>query len=225
MHTIFEPYLLGTGGAVKNVRNFWKDEPFLVINADIITDIDISKAYKWHVEKGSFATLILHHYPRFKRVKLDSNSCITDISRREDISSLSFTGIHVLEPELVNYMPCGSFDIVDFYRGIIKKGLTIKGYVSFGHRWRDIGTIKDYINANKETLGNSALLIDKTSIVHPSTRFVDWAIVGKNCVIEESCIISRSILWENTKIKRGVRIADSIITGGEIKEDLKNIVA
>ena len=35
----YEPEILGTGGAIKNVADFWDDNPFMVINSDIITDI------------------------------------------------------------------------------------------------------------------------------------------------------------------------------------------
>ena len=225
IYTIFEPNILGTGGAIKNVSNFWENEHLLVINADIITDIDISKAYKWHLESRSPVTLILHHYPRFKKIVMDNDYHIAKIKKKEDNESLSFTGIHILDPEIIDYMPCGTFDIVDFYRKMIEKKVKIKGYISYNHYWRDIGTIKDYIRANKEALKDSNIFLSKDSIVHPSTRFTEWAIVGKKCVLEEYSHISRSILWENTRICKGIKIVDSIVTGGEIKKDLKNIVA
>ena len=40
IQTRYEPHILGTGGAIKNVRDFWTDKPFMVVNADIISDID-----------------------------------------------------------------------------------------------------------------------------------------------------------------------------------------
>ena len=38
--TRYEPQILGTGGAIKNVIDFWDHQPFMVINADIVADID-----------------------------------------------------------------------------------------------------------------------------------------------------------------------------------------
>ena len=36
VYTQYEPVILGTGGAVKNVADFWDDNPFMVINGDIV---------------------------------------------------------------------------------------------------------------------------------------------------------------------------------------------
>ena len=43
--TCYEPSILGTGGAINNVRGFWDNQPFIVINSDIVTDINLKKAY------------------------------------------------------------------------------------------------------------------------------------------------------------------------------------
>ncbi|MGD2030575.1 MAG: sugar phosphate nucleotidyltransferase, partial [Desulfobacterales bacterium] len=46
--TRHESEILGTGGAIKNVADFWDDNPFMVINCDIFTDIDLKKVYDFH---------------------------------------------------------------------------------------------------------------------------------------------------------------------------------
>ena len=45
VYTRYEPQILGTGGAIKNVTDFWDDQPFMVINADIVADIDLAEVY------------------------------------------------------------------------------------------------------------------------------------------------------------------------------------
>ena len=40
--------ILGTGGAIKNVADFWDEQPFMVINADIVADIDLKEVYRAH---------------------------------------------------------------------------------------------------------------------------------------------------------------------------------
>ena len=40
---------LGTGGAIKNISDFWEQKPFIVINSDIITNIDLKKVYEFHL--------------------------------------------------------------------------------------------------------------------------------------------------------------------------------
>jgi len=48
VNTRYEPRILGTGGAIKNVADFWDDQPFMVINADIVADIDLKEVYHAH---------------------------------------------------------------------------------------------------------------------------------------------------------------------------------
>ena len=40
-----ETEILGTGGGIKNTEDFWNEEPFIVVNGDTLTDIDIKKVY------------------------------------------------------------------------------------------------------------------------------------------------------------------------------------
>ena len=56
VYTRHEPQILGTGGAVKNVADFWDNQPFMVINADIIADIDLAKVYITHCRHRPAAT-------------------------------------------------------------------------------------------------------------------------------------------------------------------------
>ena len=48
--TRYEKTILGTGGGIKNVEDFWDDDPFLVVNGDIFTDIDLERVYRKALE-------------------------------------------------------------------------------------------------------------------------------------------------------------------------------
>jgi len=58
-----EKEILGTGGGIKNTRDFWDKAPFVVINGDILTDMDLRKAYESHLKRGNLATMVLHDLP------------------------------------------------------------------------------------------------------------------------------------------------------------------
>jgi len=45
VNTCYEPTILGTGGGIKNVANFWDSRPFMVINGDIYSTIDLKEVY------------------------------------------------------------------------------------------------------------------------------------------------------------------------------------
>ena len=52
--------LLDTGGGVRKACTFFEhsDEPFLVHNVDILSDVDLKELYDYHLQNGSVATLL-----------------------------------------------------------------------------------------------------------------------------------------------------------------------
>ncbi|GEM_PF-55441 len=77
IETRYEPVLLQTGGAIKNVRNFMRDSPFFVINSDIVSDIDLNKVWNFHLKGNWPATLVMHNHLKFNKVKINKEYFIT----------------------------------------------------------------------------------------------------------------------------------------------------
>ena len=50
--------LLDTGGGIKKTAHFF-DEPFLVHNADILSNVDLKALYDYHLTSGNDATLLV----------------------------------------------------------------------------------------------------------------------------------------------------------------------
>jgi len=208
-----EPEILGTGGGIKNTVDFWDDEPFIVINSDILTNINLEQAYSYHREAGSIATLILHDCEPYNQIEVDSNGNITHISQKSGKRRLAFTGIHIMEPEILSHIPDGSSsDIIDCYLKLIQSGKSIKAYVSGRHYWRDIGSVDSYIKANRDLLDNKPFLIGHECHTESSVKLEQWAVVGEKTHLEKDVEIKRSILWDNVRVREGSRIIDSIVT-------------
>ena len=74
--TRYEPEILGTAGAIKNVADFWDDIPFMVINSDTLTDIDFKRVYEFHLNHGHPVTLVLHDDPRFNTVSVNKTALL-----------------------------------------------------------------------------------------------------------------------------------------------------
>lgn len=220
-----EKDILGTGGAIKNFSDFFGDEPFIVFNVDVLTDIDLEKAYNYHDDSGKIATMILHDYEPFNQIMI-KDSHIIDISRQKSPERLAFTGIHIISPEILSHIPeSGYSDIIDCYKSIIRSGASIGAYVSENHYWRDIGTPESYIAANRERLGfeRQSFIVGPDSETAPSVRFTGWAITGRGAVLEDGVEVKRSILWDNVTVKKGVKITDSVVTSLKvIDHDLVN---
>ncbi len=221
-----EPEILGTGGGIKNTEDFWDSAPFVVINSDILTNIDLSTACEEHRRNRNLVTLILHNYEEFNQILIDDHRNIVDISTDISPNRLAFTGIHIIEPEVLAHIPKGkSSNIIDCYRKLIKSGAPVRAYPSHGHSWRDIGTISSYKLANRESLEDNLFLQGKNCRIHSSARMEDWAVIDANVRLEEKVEIRRSILWNGVTVKKGVRITDSIVTSSkEVDQDLINSI-
>ncbi|MFC1862409.1 sugar phosphate nucleotidyltransferase [Thermodesulfobacteriota bacterium] len=219
-----EPEILGTGGGLKNTEDFWDNEPFIVINSDILTDINLELAYGHHKESGSLATLILHDREPFNQVKINSNNELTDISQKNLTDRLAFTGIHIIEPDLLSYIPGNGYSgIVSIYRHLITSKESISAYISEKHYWRDIGSIDSYFIANREMLGDDVFNIGPGTTISQSAGLEEWCVIGEKCHIGKNVEISRSILWDKVTVKEGIKITDSIITSSKsVDRDLDN---
>ena len=79
-----EPEILGTGGAIRQLADYWDEEPFIVINADIITNIDLADVYACHLKKGARVTLVMHDRKPFNQVWVDDANQIAGFERFSD---------------------------------------------------------------------------------------------------------------------------------------------
>jgi mannose-1-phosphate guanylyltransferase len=236
LETRFEPQILNTGGGIANTRDFFKSDPFVVINGDILTDIDLLKAAQFHQTHNGPVTLILHDYPEFNRTAVDGKGRIRQFRQSTD-EGLAFTGIHILNREIFNVLPSsGNHDIIPIYQQMIHDGTPVWGYISQGHYWRDIGTPRSYLKVHEELLSTPTptpplpplmpatssvesgrvregreILVHPKAIIEEGVEFSGWACIGQGCLLKKGCRIRDSVLWENIVVETNVSISKSII--------------
>ncbi|UCD80477.1 MAG: phosphotransferase [Desulfobacterales bacterium] len=152
--TRHEPQILGTGGAIKNVADFWDDAPFMVINADIIAEVDLAEIYRAHCRHQPAATLVLCDNPAFNSVAVEQNQRITGFqspTRDRDQASgglLTFTGIQVLEPEVLDFIPPNTpYSSIDAFRQMLADGRKLRAFMVSNDCWQDIGSPERYRQA------------------------------------------------------------------------------
>jgi NDP-sugar pyrophosphorylase family protein len=211
-----ETEILGTGGGIRNTVDFWDNDPFIVINSDIVTNIHLARAYEHHRKSGALVTLILHDCKPFNQIKTDNKQYVTDIAQTGGPGRLAFAGIHIMDPDLLSYIREGKFaDIIECYRQLILSGKAIMAYLSKGHYWHDIGTVGSYVRANRALLGGTLSLGPGSHVDH-SANLEEWAIIGENNHLEKDVTVKRSILWEEVRVKKATRIIDSIVTSSRV---------
>jgi N-acetyl-alpha-D-muramate 1-phosphate uridylyltransferase len=125
-HEVLEP--LETGGGLVYAKDFLKGSyPFVVMNADILTTLDISKFYQAHVEHHALATLAITHRESSRGFLYNENSRLTGwrnmqtgetkLSIKNDHpKSGSFSGVHIIDPKIFDLVNrTGKFSIIDLY--------------------------------------------------------------------------------------------------------------
>lgn len=123
--------LLDTGGGIKKAAPFF-DEPFLVHNADILSNVDLKAMYEYHLKSGNDATLLVSPRKTVRYLLFDETDRLCGWVNKETLQTkpegfiyqpekqkeYAFGGIHVISPTLFNYMGNhwnGKFPIMDFY--------------------------------------------------------------------------------------------------------------
>jgi len=151
-----EAQILGTGGGIKKAAAFMNDEPFLVMNGDILVDIHLDELVAFHRKKNGIATLVVRDDPdvmQYGAIDLDANDQIRNILETLPIDiptrKRMFTGIQIIEPGGLDYIPpCQFYSIIDAYLAMLHEGKTLWGYSMTGY-WNDIGVPKRYHEVNQ----------------------------------------------------------------------------
>ncbi|MBW1993682.1 MAG: nucleotidyltransferase family protein, partial [Deltaproteobacteria bacterium] len=151
VYTRYEPEILGTAGAIRNVERFWDHRPFFVVNSDIVTDIDFGAVYRFHLSHPDPVTMVLYDYAEINTVAVNGCGFVVgfDTSAAGDSTvKRTFTGIQVLDPKVLGLIPRGRYSSsIDLYRKLILKGDKIRAFLPKNCTWMDIGTPERYRDA------------------------------------------------------------------------------
>lgn len=138
---------LGTAGALSLVED--ADEPLLVINGDILTEVDFRAMLHFHREQRADMTVAVRQY-EFRvpyGVVETQGTAVTRISEKPTLRHFINAGIYLLSPESRRCIPDGKVsDMPELINRLLTDGRRV---VSFPVReyWLDIGQVEDYQQA------------------------------------------------------------------------------
>jgi NDP-sugar pyrophosphorylase family protein len=170
-----EEELLGIGGGLKRAAWFLDDDqPFLLHNVDVLTDLDLLQMVQAHRSSGALATLAVRQRKTSRYFLFDDDSRLVGwqsvgrqpphpepvgVNRRlvrqpsGEITALSFMGIHVLSPRIFNLLTEEApFSIRDVYLRLAAAGERILAFRADHARWLDLGRPENLAQA-EEILG------------------------------------------------------------------------
>ncbi|MHB8231386.1 MAG: sugar phosphate nucleotidyltransferase [bacterium] len=221
----------GTAGAVKNVESIIKDDNFIVISADIITDINLSKPIDFHINRKSDATIVITRVENplsYGIVIADSEGKITKFLEKptwsEVFSDTINTGIYILNKKVLKMIPEKSeFDFSkDLFPILLKEDKKLYGHISSGY-WRDVGTLSEYrqshldiiagkidLNIEGEILAEKNIKIGAKSIIDISCD-VENSIFGKDVHVLQNCKVKNCVIGDNCSIGENTALSGSVI--------------
>ncbi|MBI5303594.1 MAG: NTP transferase domain-containing protein [Chloroflexi bacterium] len=205
-----ETHPLGTAGSVKLAEKFLtRDEPFIIISGDAVTDINLGEIVAFHKRMGAAATLTLYHVPNpleYGVIMVDANGRIERFLEKPSwgdvISDTVNTGIYVISPDVLDEIEPGT--PCDFGRDVfpllMKKGAPLYGYIADGY-WCDIGTIAEYARATGDLLSGKVKLGETGKHIGGGIYIEDDVQIAP-----DAQLFGPIFLGEGTRIKGGVVI-------------------
>jgi NDP-sugar pyrophosphorylase family protein len=163
-----EDILLDTGGGLKKAAWFFledgSDEPFLLHNVDVISDIDFSRMLQTHDEAESLATLAVQQRDTSRYLLFDDHDQLRgrrivskESGKKDEIApsvkdpvALAFSGIHIVSPRLLKMITeDGVFSIITTYLRLASQGERISAFRADDYSWRDLGRLEDLQKAER----------------------------------------------------------------------------
>ncbi len=231
-----EERLLGTAGGVRNVREFFGSEPFVVTAADALTDIDLEALARTHREHDWIATLAtkrVTNVSEYGVVVTGADGRVQGFQEKPDpgeaLSDLANCMIYVLEPEIFDYFP--DRDEVDFaldvFPALLSHDVPFGVHVADAY-WNDVGSLSEYLQGNLDVLSGAVAVEPAGDLVETGSEnglgdgieqdgpvlVGDGARIGAAARLEGPVV-----LGPNASIGTGGRVRESVLLSGATVPD------
>jgi len=229
---VHEPVILGTSGALDNARTLLDGDTFVVVNGKLITDLDLNAALAEHRARKALATLVLRRNEKFERfsfVELNNGLVkrFAGMPSRDTWQAneppLMFTGIHIIEPRIFDYIPRGVFSdsVIDVYPQAIARGEMILGHVAEG-MWYELSTLQRYLDISLALLSQTGrdVYAGSGSKIDPQAD-VRESILWDGVTVEAGASLSRSVLGDGVFVRSGESFEDSVIVRSQTVAEKK----
>ncbi len=229
---IKEDVLSGTAGGVKKCQPFFdKNDDFLVLSGDGLTDFEIQEAYQSHKNSDAIATIVMKEIDKSEVSKYgvivtNKEGFVKNFqekpSQEAALSTLINTGIYIFKYDIFNIIPSNTFfDFAkDVFPRLMETGYKINTFKT-NRYWSDIGSLSQYKISNDDVLNGKVstakeLMGGISFSEDGEIEILGNCSIGKNCIFGRNVKIENSILWDNIIVNDGVTIKDSIIASNNI---------
>lgn len=144
---------LGTAGSLKLIDKRF-DNPFFVTNCDILINADYSDLYKYHKDMGNALTMVV----ALKKIEvpygvahIGENGALSSMEEKPRLSYFVNTGMYVLNPEVVDFIPEDTFfHMTHLMDELIKNGMKVGTYPISEDSFLDMGEFEEMARMEKK---------------------------------------------------------------------------
>ena len=150
LNYVAEDQPLGTAGAIRLMDEM--DEPLLVMNGDILTNVDYRSLLKYHQQHDASMTVAVRQYD----IKVPygvveaSDGQVLGLKEKPQLNFLVNAGIYLLEPSVRRHIPLGKrYDMTELIETLLENNETVVGFPIMEY-WLDIGKHDDFQKAQQD---------------------------------------------------------------------------
>ncbi|MDB5101238.1 MAG: hypothetical protein JWM80_5659 [Cyanobacteria bacterium RYN_339] len=218
---------LGTAGAVKLAEEHFNDEPLVVFNGDILTDIDLTAMIAFHNDHQARTTLAMIRVAdptSYGLIFTEDDGRITRFLEKPSWDEATVdtvnAGIYILDPSVFRYVP--RQEAYSFERGLFPLLLQLNekvyGYTTSAY-WLDIGSPQKYLQAHTD------ILLDRVKVDLDAERRPGNVWVGKDVDLDPTAEVRGPVyLGDRSKIRKRARIKEFTVLGAGVCVDDRAIL-
>jgi NDP-sugar pyrophosphorylase family protein len=232
---IHEPEILGTGGGIKNVESFLKDELFISYSGDIMTDIDLPRLIDEHFRAGNDITIAVRETEFGKDVAMKGNRVVDITDRYGHAGQYDFAGVCVWTRAIFERIPPGRhISYIPVLTEWIGHGGKIGGVVLNDGKWFNIGSRREYLAVHRSIADENwkpaylaesdwPVKIAPDAQIDSTARLSGFYSIGAGCRIEAGVAIEDTILWPGAQIASRSHLRNCIVrTQRKAEGDLRD---
>jgi len=227
-----EEQLWGDAGSVKRVEDFFRNDTFLVIGGDDLTDMDLNRLVQTHKDKKALATIglsLVDDPSEYGIVKMNEESRVIEFLEKPTggkiFSNTANTGVYVFQPEIFELIPRGRFFMFgkQLFPLLMEQRLHVAGHLTAAY-WKDVGNLKVYQQTHKDVLANRVnitlpmrevrMKVWKRNKDGKLEEARDKVWVGEDVEIDETAKIGYPVaIGNNVKISAGAKVLENTVIG------------
>ena len=240
----YEEELLGTAGGVRNVADFFGDDPVVVISGDALTDVDLNALLERHRSAGGIATLTVKHVEdtqEYGVVIHDSDGRIQGFQEKPDpseaLSHLGNCGIYCFSPEIFDYFPDEPFAdwANDVFPALLDNDVPFHVHETTEY-WNDVGSLAELRQGTWDALegllnievtgtpeGEPPVWAGKDVDIGDDARLMGPVAIGDGCRIGDGAALRDTIVFPGTDVAPGTIAIGAILGRGGIVDAMRSL--